>query len=374
MHVNQYVFSQQQWNIPLEKNPQTQWLLMFGSRELAANTDMRDALKAHFPNASLMGCTTSGEIAGDAIYDESLVITAVTFESADIMAVCADIADHQDSTALGKALANDLPGEGLRHVFVISEGHSINGSDLVTGIQGALPDGITVSGGLAGDADRFEETIVWFEDKMGHGLVVAVGLYGDSLKVGCGHLGGWKAFGPTREVTQSQANVVQQIDHQPALTLYKTFLGEYAADLPASALLYPIAVQDPEGEVVRTILSIDEEDDSMLFAGNVPQGSSVRLMHASYENLLEGAEDALEIAADAIDSSTPELALLVSCVGRRLVLGQRSEEELEVIRESLPDQCVTTGFYSYGEISPQRGTRKGALHNQTMTVTLLSEH
>jgi hypothetical protein len=206
-------------------------------------------------------------------------------------------------------------------------------------------------------------------------LVSIVGLYGESLSFGCGHLGGWRAFGPKRVITKSHANIVYEIDGQPALSLYKEFLGDYANGLPASALRYPLSLHydDNQGEVVRTILSINEDDNSMVFAGNVGEGLEVRLMPASYENLLDGAEGALELAKASLGKNVPQLSLLVSCVGRRLVLGQRSEEELEVIRDSLPDDCVTTGFYSYGEISPIQVTGKAALHNQTMTITLISE-
>jgi hypothetical protein len=59
-------------------------------------------------------------------------------------------------------------------------------------------------------------------------------------------------------------------------------------------------------------------------------------------------------------------------VGRRLVLGSRTEEEIEATLEVLPKGTQQIGFYSYGEISPYTaGTCD--LHNQTMTLTTLSE-
>jgi hypothetical protein len=375
MKITQSTFSENSWTNELSTNDDVKWLLMFGSRKLAADPNFRKQIQESYPNAFVMGCSTSGEIAGDRLFDNAMVCTAVSFDSSSIEAVSLDIADYENSNALGKAAIQQLPQDGLRHVFVISNGHSINGTELVEGLQSALGQGVSISGGLAGDDDRFEETIVWFQDKIGPGLVVLAGLYGPDLELGCGHLGGWNAFGPIRTVTKSVANVVFEIDNKPALTLYKEFLGEFASGLPASALLYPLAIQyeGQQAEVVRTILSINEEDNSMLFAGNVQQGAEVRLMHASYEDLLDGAEGAVASAKKAFGAENPQLSLLVSCVGRRLVLGQRSEEELEVISEYLPASCVTTGFYSYGEISPIQETGKAALHNQTMTVTLLSE-
>jgi hypothetical protein len=375
MQIFQSVFDGDVWEKVPSKNEASQWVLLFGSRKIAANKEFRAQIKEAYPNAYIMGCSTSGEIAGERIHDHAMVMTAITLDHSSLEAKLLNIQDYADASALGQAAISSLTKEKLRHVFVISDGHTINGSELVAGIQSEVPKGVTVSGGLAGDDDRFEETLVWFDEQMGTGLVAIVGLYGESLSFGCGHLGGWRAFGPKRIITKSKANIVYEIDNQPALALYKEFLGDYATGLPASALRFPLSLQydDNQGEVVRTILSINEDDNSMVFAGNVGEGLEVKLMHASYENLLDGAEGALELAAASLGKNVPQLSLLVSCVGRRLVLGQRSEEELEVISDSLPDDCVTTGFYSYGEISPIETTGKAALHNQTMTITLMSE-
>jgi hypothetical protein len=375
MQIFQSVFDGDLWEKAPSRNEATQWVLLFGSRKIAANKEFKAQIKEAYPNACVMGCTTSGEIVSDRIYDHAMIVTAITLEHGSLETKLLNINEYDDSSALGQAAISSLTKEKLRHVFVLSDGHSINGSDLVAGIKSEVPEGVSVSGGLAGDDDRFEETLVWFNDHIGTGLVAIVGLYGESLSFGCGHLGGWRAFGPKRVITKSHANIVYEIDGQPALSLYKEFLGDYANGLPASALRYPLSLHydDNQGEVVRTILSINEDDNSMVFAGNVGEGLEVRLMHASYENLLDGAEGALELAKASLGKNVPQLSLLVSCVGRRLVLGQRSEEELEVIRDSLPDDCVTTGFYSYGEISPIQVTGKAALHNQTMTITLISE-
>lgn len=375
MKIFQSIYKQGQWDKPLQTNNKVQLVLVFGSRELMAQGQLRPQINQHYPNASIVGCTTSGEILGPTINDDSLCLTAIEFASVRVAVSSASISDFTNATDLGRKLANDTPVDELKHVFVISDGQMVNGSDLLDGIASSLPTHIVVTGGLAGDGSRFEETVVWHNNKVEPGLVVMVGLYGESLQVGHGHLGGWREFGPMREITRSEDNVLYELDGKPALQLYKEFLGRHAQNLPASALLFPLGMRR-KGEdetVARTILNIDEQQQSMIFAGNMPQGASCQLMRANYENLVDGAQGAATNALNSLSSMEPELAILISCVGRRLVLSQRVEEELEIVQESLPKHCAMTGFYSYGEISPIVPLGRCRLHNQTMTITLLSE-
>ena len=69
----------------------------------------------------------------------------------------------------------------------------------------------------------------------------------------------------------------------------------------------------------------------------------------------------------------PGLALMVSCVGRKVVMGGRVEEEIEAVASVLGDEATLAGFYSYGEISPAHNGAACLLHNQTMTIGYLSE-
>jgi hypothetical protein len=207
-------------------------------------------------------------------------------------------------------------------------------------------------------------------------VVAAVGLYGDRLKVGYGSMGGWDPFGPERIITRSHGNVLFELDGQSALGLYKHYLGdEYVAQLPSSALRFPLAVRDEGGDtpIVRTVLGISDADESMTFAGDVPEGAYARLMKANFDRLIDGAVGAARTSYEALGTTSPDLALLISCVGRKLVLQQRIEEEVEGVREVLGDRTVFTGFYSYGEISPFTPNATCELHNQTMTITTLSE-
>jgi hypothetical protein len=327
-----------------------------------------------YPKSTLFGCSTSGEIAQTSVRDDSVVCTAVAFDSTRIAPHKVALSDVDGSESAGRALAKAIAPEGLRHVLVFSDGLNVNGSELVRGLLAELPEGVQVTGGLAGDGARFEQTRVICEELL-DGAVAAVAFYGDALAVGYGSLGGWDTFGPVRQVTKSDGNVLFELDGKPALDLYKTYLGEHADGLPATGLLFPLNIRRKEGDdaLVRTILSVDEDAQSLTFAGDVPEGSLAQLMKANFDRLVEGAEGAARASGARLGDGDAELALLISCVGRKLVLKQRTEEEVEGVAEVLGDQAVLTGFYSYGEICPAAPNASCDLHNQTMTITTFRE-
>lgn len=352
-----------------------QLVLAFGGTEQCRGGDGLRELEAIYPQAAVIGCSTAGEIFGDRVTDEMLVSTAIRFDSTRVELARVELGDRAQSRDAGRRLAAALPPAGLVHIVVFSEGVQVNGSELVRGLTEALPPRVTVTGGLSGDGDRFGATYVIWRGQAQRGAVVAIGFYGERLRVGYASLGGWDPFGPERRVTRAEGNVLFELDGRSALELYKLYLGEQAAGLPASGLLFPLAVRSAAGgePVVRTILGIDEESKSLTFAGDVPEGSLARLMKANFDRLIDGAVGAARTSYEAVGSHPPELALLISCVGRKMVLEQRIEEEVEGVREVLGDGAVLAGFYSYGEISPFTPDARCELHNQTMTITTFAE-
>ncbi|WP_205650264.1 FIST signal transduction protein [Actinoplanes solisilvae] len=346
-------------------------VLAFGSGSLADDPTPIRELCAAFPSATVIGCSSAGEITGDTVTDGSLAVSVVRFEHTRIRLVSEKVADAGESYDVGFSVAKQLTAEepDLRAVFVVSDGLQVNGSPLVAGLAAGAGPGVIISGGLAADGDRFERTWVLIDGEPRSGHVTAVGLAGPHIRVTTGSRGGWDIFGPRRLVTRSDGNILSELDGQPALELYKRYLGERAAGLPATALLFPLAIWTPEApdrRVVRTVLAIDENAQSMTFAGDVPVGSTVQLMRASLDRLIDGASDAA--SQTATDLPPGALTVAVSCVGRRLILGGRTEDELEAVLSGLPPQSHLVGFYSYGEIAPiVTGTCD--LHNQTMTLT-----
>jgi hypothetical protein len=351
-------------------------VLLFGSTSLLKEQKNLAEIKRSYPNALLFGCSTSGEICGTQVFDDSLVVTAVHFEHTRLQGTRIKISDVGGSFQAGERLAQSLDKEGLVHVFVLSDGLNVNGSELVAGLTKHLPAHVTVTGGLSGDGARFQETLVFRDGAPEKNVIATLGLYSSRLKVGYGSLGGWDPFGPERLITRSKANVLYELDGKSALELYKTYLGEHAKGLPATGLLFPLSLRtkDRETSVVRTILSINEEEQSMMFAGDVPEGAYARFMKANFDRIIDGAVGAAKTSYEAAGAASPDLAVLVSCVGRKLILKQRTEEEVEGVRDILGDRTVLTGFYSYGEIAPFTPGAKCDLHNQTMTITTFSEN
>ncbi|MBI5364545.1 MAG: FIST C-terminal domain-containing protein [Planctomycetes bacterium] len=351
-------------------------VFVFGATELLRTGALTEPLAALYPRAHVVGCTTAGEIEGTHVEDGTMVVTAIAFERTRVVARCIEVGSNGDSFARGAELAASLFPKDLAHVFVLSDGLIVNGSELAKGMSSALPAGVMVTGGLSGDGARFAETFVVWEGRPRRNAVVALGFYGDRIRVGHGCLGGWDTFGPERIVTRSRGNVLFELDGKSALELYKQYLGEHARGLPATGLLFPLSVRQSGSKesVVRTILSIDEAAQSMTFAGDVPEGSVARLMRANIDRLVDGAIGAAQSTCALSKDAHPELAILISCVGRKLVLKQRVEEEVEGVRDVLGEETCLAGFYSYGEISPSTPSVRCELHNQTMTITTFSEH
>jgi hypothetical protein len=352
-----------------------QLVLMFGDTDVLKTHKTLQHLQKSYPNAHILGCSTAGEIYNTQVSDGAVVATAIEFEHSQIKGNFLRIEDTANSFDAGAKLAKTFDSKGLVHLFVLSDGLSVNGSDLILGLRSQLPEAVTITGGLSGDGSRFQETLVIWDELIDRGVIAAIGIYGDRIKIGYGSLGGWTTFGPKRTVTKSKGNVLYELDGLSALELYKKYLGEYASGLPATGLLFPLSLYNSTGDrsVVRTILAVDESKQNLTFAGDVPEGSIVQLMQANFNRLVDGAISAAQTSMGHINDGSAELAILISCVGRKLVLKQRIEEEVEGVREVMGDKTVLTGFYSYGEIAPAGFGKCCELHNQTMTITTFFE-
>ena len=344
----------------------------FGNRKLLENLSIFDEVKAFYPNSDIVFSSTSGEIFDTKVFDASIVLTAIFFEKSSYKIKRINIKAFKDSCDAGKSIALEYLGTKPVSVFILSDGQLVNGSNLVKGVQQDNFANTPITGALAGDDDKFEKTLVSYNSIPKEGEIVAIAFYGDNLKIAYGSMGGWTPFGPKRIITKSDGNKLYELDGKPALDLYKTYLGDKVKELPGSALLFPLSIKlDNNKSIVRTILSIDK-NDAMIFAGEVPQGSTVRLMRANFDNLINGAILAAEETNKIYDEEA-DLAILISCVGRKLVLNQRIEEEVEEAKNVLGKDIKICGFYSYGEISPIGYKEKCELHNQTMTITTFKE-
>jgi hypothetical protein len=379
MHARQLYWNDLEgWLDDAEQPVPADLLLYFGGREALAAPSTFEALQARFPKARIVGCSTGGQIAGDDVSDDGVAALALDFEHTTIRVAEASIDGPARSLPVGEEIGAKLAAPDLAAVFLLSDGLNVNGSALVAGIVKAIGTGVPVSGGLAGDGAAFATTLVGCDGPARSNLVVAIGFYGTAIQFGHGSAGGWDVFGPKRRITRSSGNVLYEVDGKPALDLYKLYLGpEDSQKLPGSALLFPMRISDPrhpEQTVVRTVLAVDGDKGSMTFAGDMPEGWIAQLMRGAMSRLCAGAAEATHAASQAVAGGGGDsAAILVSCIGRRLLMGQRVVEEIEAATAELPAGCAPVGFYSYGEIAPNGTTGHCQLHNQTMTVTLLSE-
>jgi hypothetical protein len=353
---------------------QFELVLVFAANIYFEQDEIFSGIKAAYCNADILICSTAGEIIDSNVYDESISLTAIKFDSTKIKTATGKITNAGEGYHLGKQLSEGLDHDGLKAVMIILDGLLVDTNSLLEEVQKYLPADTIVTGGLAGDNKEFLATKVGLNQVPASGVVVALGFYGKNIKIGFGSIGGWDPFGTERIITKSAGNVLYELDGKPALDIYKRYLGEHASGLPASGLLFPLSIrEDSIGEpLVRTLLSINEEEKSIRFAGNMPEGKLARLMKANFERLIDGASLAAQMSIET-GVAQPELAILISCMGRKSLLLNRTDEEVEAIRDVFGLRTALTGFYSYGEIAPSQNGILCELHNETMTITTLTE-
>ncbi|MDO8572772.1 MAG: FIST C-terminal domain-containing protein [bacterium] len=354
-------------------------VFLFGGNAPLKNQMMFGEVRSWYPHSHIISASTAGEIIGTEVSDDTLVLMAIKFEKTTLQFTEAHIDHTEESELVGKKLAQALPKEELVHVMIFSDGLFVNGTALVKGLLSELPPHVSVTGGLVGDGSRFKETLLGLDKLPEIKKLVCVGFYGSNIKIGYGSLGGWDSFGVSRLITKATGNVLYELDSKPALTIYKEYLGDLAKDLPASGLLFPISLKvindkGEEDELVRTLLGVDEETQSMTFAGDMPEGVVARFMKANFDRLIDGASRAANMSIESLGNEKADIAILISCIGRKLVLKERTEDELLAVQEKIGRQAAIIGFYSYGEICPTTSTeRQCQLHNQTMTITTFRE-
>jgi hypothetical protein len=353
-------------------------IIYFGSRTALASGAAFAQLQAACPAAMILGCSTGGQIHEHDTVDDEITGVAIRFDATRIRLVSEMVGSSADSRHCGRTIGERLLAPDLAGIFILSDGLNVNGSELVAGITAVIGPHVPLTGGLAGDGSQFEETLVGADCAPKSRMVAGIGFYGSAIRIGHGSAGGWDVFGPWRTVTRSQGNVLFELDGEPALDLYERYLGDEAEGLPGAGLLFPLQIQNPDNadhRIVRTILAVDHDKRSLTFAGDVPERWSAQLMRGNFEHLSRGADDAARQATKGLadGQAANGVALLVSCIGRRLLMGQRVSEEIEAAGAVLGTQFARLGFYSYGEISPHAVSGLCELHNQTMTITTITE-
>ncbi len=349
-------------------------VFIFGEREIIENCKLYEKLRSIYTNAQIVICSTAGQLIDYNLMNNNIVVTAIEFEKTPIKISRYNLLEEESLLKLGERVQKEIITNDLSAIMVLSEGTYVNGTELVKELSKVTDPKVKIFGGIAGDSINFHKTLVGVNENPKEGEIAIIGFYGDHMKFGFGCEGGWTDFGPEREVTHSEKNVLYKIGDHFALDLYKEYLGQYADDLPGSALYFPLSMKEnPNASpIVRTILSINEEEKSMTFAGDIPQGALVKLMKGNFDKLIDASFTAAKASVDA-SSKSPELVMAVSCVGRKIVLDNRIEEEIEIMKEIYGENAFLFGFYSYGEISPIVAHKSCELHNQTISIATMLE-
>lgn len=362
------------WSSPLpaELDSVRTLVAAFAPTAYADRDDFWASLGAAFPHSHVLACSSGGAIAGAGVVDDAAAAVVARFERVEVTSAAVPIQAVEMSRRAGQKLGRALAAAAPRVVIVLADGLHVQGTELVQGIAEALPADTRIVGGLAGDGARFLRTWTLAEGVPRSGWVSALALSG-SIEVRAAAQSGWQSFGPERVVTRAQGNVVFELDGRPALAVYAHQLGKLAGELPAGALRFPLAVAI-DGEagagLLRTVIAIDSDTQSLTCAGDVAQGAHVRLAHAGHERLVDAAERAVREAGP--HEGAPVLALAISCASRRVVLGDLAEDEAAATLAALPRGSTQVGFYAYGEIAPS-GRAACDLHNQSLSLVTLRE-
>ncbi|MDD2905916.1 MAG: FIST N-terminal domain-containing protein [Sulfurimonas sp.] len=375
MQIKTYLYMDKKWNEPLDTSMDSSntLVIVFGSTDILSIQEGLDTLIAFYKNATIMGCSTSGEIYKSEVYDTSLSVAIVQFDKSTFRLVIEEL-EEENSFEIGKKILDRLRGDDLKSIFLLCDAQNVDGSQLSRGLNENLPPECAITGGLAGDGVAFNKTWIILNGMIVKKHISAVGLYGKDLRVHYGCKCGWSRFGVERRVTSIKGNTLYTLDNKPALELYKTYLGIYASELPAAALHFPLMVLKDGGSdaKIRAIRAIDEENNSIILAGSIQQDSIVSFAKANFDELIDGAQEAAELVSVGYDKELSALCIAVSCIARRNVLKQNAEDELEVVVDTLGANVATLGFYSFGEFSKSQAGCCD-FHNQSISLTMIYE-
>ena len=355
-------------------NPQV--IFLFVSLNFKDVESVIEEIKAKYEKSIIIGGTTSGEIIDQEVIDDTVVLAAVKFHKTKLKLYSGNLSsDSSTGYSSGEIFAKKIDQENLKHIFLLSDAQTLSAANLLKGMNNELKPSISVTGGLASRNSFTDSNFIIDNGKIKQNSVIALALYGDSLQVSYNAQGGWDSYGVECLVTKSRENRILEINEQPALNFYRAHVdSKVLENFDDDGFNYPIKVRNEEHSfpVMRVLLAVDQEEESLIMSEEISVGSYVRLMKGNIDRLINGAENSAKIIAEQ-SNHNHQLAILISCSGRRKVMGELVSEEIEAVTDQFPKNTETIGFYSYGEISPFFGFSKTSLHNLTMCITTFSE-
>ena len=341
-----------------------------------------DGIAAAAPEVPVVGCTTDGEISNKGLSVNSVVVMALASDTIRFETTYVENLS-KDSYAAGAQIGKAFQGVGSRYIQIFSDGLSGNADQIIKGIKDHMGDDIKIAGGTAGDGGDFKRTFQYYGNRVLTDSIVAVAFQGQ-FGIGTGTACGWFPVGIAKKVTKAVGNVVFELDGQSALQAYERFLGKHAERLPAVGVEYPLGLLEDDSDseeegyfLCRATMGVDREAGAIIFAGNVPEGSLVKMTIGNDGDIIQAARQAANSAMERLGQVDPALKpqaiFLYSCMARKIVLGTRTDEEIMAVKEVVGKHVPIIGFYTYGEYCPIGECEKSCFHNETATLTIIGE-
>jgi len=326
---------------------------------------LKNELLSMLPQAKILGTTTNGEISPQGSLDHSTVISISVFEKTKISTQL-QVASETSFTD-GQTMIRSFPDNSdLKLLITFADGLNTNGEEYLNGISSINKD-VIVSGGMAGDYGKFQETYVFTEKGITSNGRVAAGFYGDSLNIHTDYSFNWETVGRKHIIGKSIQNRVYEISGMTAVDFYKHYLGDNIESiLPAVGIEFPLIFKVNGIKTARAVLT-KHEDGSLSFAGNLTEGTTVQLGYGDVQLIIQkGLENIKNIIKAPIES-----IFIYSCMARKYLL--KNDINLEI----LPLQKIApiSGFFANGEFYQRSEPpySKPQLLNQSMSLLALSE-
>lgn len=341
-------------------------------------------LRQIMPEVKTIGCSAASIITSEGAQKHSLAVLAIKSENIKYGLGISSNLNEKDPRIAGEELAktalSNLKSTSRDLFIMFSDGLMKNSSNFILGVEDVLGKSFPIIGAAASDDFRFSKTYQYYQNNAFTNAAVGI-LLGGVGSFGFGIKHGWRPIGKPRLITNSEGNIIKEIDNQPAINMYKDYFGEEAEELREEklsriAILYPLGINIPGEEelVLRNVLEADE-DGSLVCQGDIPVNSQVNLMLGSKDFCIEAAKQAAREAKKGLKNKPASLIIIFDSTSRLKLLGRIASEEIHAIKETLGKNIPVVGFYGYGEIAPLKAAGyRGAsyFHNETVAILAIA--
>ena len=318
-----------------------------------------------FPDIAIIGTTTSGEIVGDTLLEQNIVINITMFEQTKVITHL--ITQNDNLFEAGKEIGTSFSKYNPKALILFGCGlknkRTIDGTDLLDSLKEELPNTI-ISGGQAGDNGVGEITYVFTQEGITSQGVSAASLSGEELNVNNSYNLAWIPIGTKLTITKVKGSRVYSINNQTPYDLYSHYLGKDVAEgLPLSAVDFPLIIER-DGIPMAIHATGVNDDGSFDYIHSFTAGEQLQFGFCHIGLLERGAQKTF----NQLKEKEAQALFIYSCVSRKWILG--SDVSLEI--NSLTNLATTSGFFSYGEYY-SHPSGKNLFLSQTMTVLTLAE-